>query len=437
MWTMLEKFTAATARKLIAEGKKRRTGDGGGLWLDVRAPGRAQWVFRYTSDGKQREAGLGATADVQLADARLAARKLRQLVRAGTDPLTAKVAAEEQARQDAAARAFADASVERTFRTVAEQMLDDRETGWRNAKHRQQWRNTLKTYAYPKFGAVPVSAVTMDNVLSAIQPIWSLKPETASRVRGRIESVLNFAKARGWRTGDNPAVWRGHLDAVLPAPTKVRAVRHHPALPWKFVGAFVAELRDAKGSAARALEFAILTAARSGEVREMTWGEVDLAEKVWTVPAARMKARREHRVPLSDTAVALLEAMRPNRRSDDRTAIVFPSDMTGAAMSDMTLAAVIKRINLTKGSTDQWTDGNGHAVVPHGFRSTFRDWCAEKHGAPRELAEAALAHTVADAVEAAYRRGDMLDRRRDLMTAWAGYCGSSPSVVAFPTNKAS
>ncbi|WP_298428371.1 site-specific integrase, partial [Rhodoblastus sp.] len=277
----------------------------------------------------------------------------------------------------------------------------------RNPKHGAQWTATLETYAYPIFGDSPVAAIDVDQVMKALDPIWATKSETASRIRGRIESILDWATVRGYRQGDNPARWRGNLDHLLPAKGKVAKVEHFAALPYKETAPFMRDLRAREGNGARALEFAILTAARSGEVRGATWGEVDFAEKLWTLPAGRMKAGREHRSPLSDAALAILNAVKPAEAAPD--SLIFPGTKSGSALSDMSLTAVLRRM--------------GHdSLTVHGFRSAFRDWCAEETHFPREVAEAALAHVLKDKTEAAYRRGDALAKRRELMAAWAAYC---------------
>jgi integrase len=292
-----------------------------------------------------------------------------------------------------------------TFDACAAAYIDAHKSSWRNAKHRDQWPNTLNTYASPVFGSLPVQAVDVGLVMKALEPIWKIKSETASRLRGRIEAVLDWATVRGYRKGDNPARWRGHLDKLLPARSKVQKVEHHSALPYGGLADFVAVLRGQDGIAARALEFLILTATRTGEVIGARWDEVDLGEKIWVVPAARMKAGREHRVPLSAVAAAILEEMKKIREGE----FVFPGGKKGRPLSNMAMLAVLKRI----GRSD---------LTAHGFRSSFRDWAAERTNFPREVAEMALAHTVGDKVEAAYRRGDLFQKRRQMMDGWARFC---------------
>jgi len=294
-------------------------------------------------------------------------------------------------------------AAQRTFDECSEAFIEDKRAEWSNAKHADQWTNTLATYASPVMGSLIVRDVGLPHVLDVLKPIWTTKTETATRLRARIEAVLDWATVHGYRSGDNPARWRGHLDNLLPRPSKVAKVEHHAALPVASMPEFMGQLRKAAGQGARALEFAILTAARSGEVRGATWDEIDMDEAVWTVPAARMKADREHRVPLSPAAVRLLKSL--TRR--DGVPYVFPS-AADKPLSDMTLAAVLKRM--------------GVDAVPHGFRSTFRDWCSEQTNVAREVAEMALAHAISDKTEAAYRRGDLFAKRVELMAQWARFC---------------
>jgi len=338
---------------------------------------------------------------VTLKEARETAREARKLIRAGLDPIDER--RKEQCK--ASVPSFAECTI---------RFLQANKTAWHNAKHRQQWHNTLATYAFPFLGEKPVNAVGVEDVPRVIEPLWTNEPETASRVRGRLERVLDWARARGFREGENPARWRGHLDALLPKPSQIRVVRHHAALPWQEIPAFVAASRQREGIGARALEFTILTAARSGEVRGMKWCEVN--GNVWTVPAERMKARREHRVPLSGRCVEILNDL-PRLADSD---LVFPGTRRGRPLSDMSLSAVVKRM--------------GYHGTVHGFRSSFRDWAAESTSFSREVIEEALAHVVVNKVEAAYRRGDLFEKRRRLMEAWRAYCERSPQVrvLEFP-----
>jgi integrase len=348
--------------------------------------------------------GLGGFPDVTLAGAYEKAREARLTIEQGNDPILA--------RKQAQSALIAAQATELTFSKAATAYVDAHGDEWRNPKHRQQWVNTLETYAAPVIGQMLVRDVTQTHILAILEPIWKTKTETATRVRGRIESVLDWCTVRGHRKGDNPARWKGYLDQLLPAPGKIAKVEHHPALPIDAVGGFMQDLRMREGVAARALEFAILTAARSGEVRGMPWAEVDLQASVWTIPAERMKAEREHRVPLTEAAIRILKS--PIHGAE----LVFPAPR-GGLLSDMTLTAVTRRMKVD--------------AVPHGFRSTFRDWAAERTNFPRDMAEMALAHSVGDKVEAAYRRGDMMEKRRKMMQAWAQFCdqpAKSGDVVA-------
>ncbi len=387
-----------------------RYGDGDGLYLFVRAPESAYWVFRFTRAGKMREMGLGRARGrnaVLLAEARDRAAPLFKQVRAGLDPLAERDALTVVKQADAAETARKAI----TFKEVAEDYLAANGAGWRNPKHRAQWGSTLTSYAYPYMGAVPVAGVTTQHVLNALQPIWHDKPETAARVRGRIETVLTAAAVRGLRTGENPARWKGHLAELLPARGKIAPVKHHAALPYLDLPAFFLRLQAADGLGARALELAILTAGRTGEVLGATWGEFDLAAAVWTVPASRMKANREHRVPLSGAALAVLRKLATIRQGE----FVFTGQQATKPLSNMAMEMALRRMKRSD-------------VTAHGMRSTFRDWVAEATEYRGELAEAALAHVVGDKTEAAYRRGDLFEKRRGLMEAWAGFCGGGADV---------
>jgi integrase len=340
--------------------------------------------------------GLGGYPDVPLADAREKARRARDLISQGIDPI-------EQARSARSALRAAQAKAV-TFANATRAYIETHETGWRNAKHALQWRTTLETYAFPVVGELLVRDIDKEHVLAILQPIWKTKTETASRLRGRIEKVLSYCMQAGYRSeGLNPARWKDNLDLLLGARSKVAKPTHHRALPVGEIGAFMTRLREAEGIAARALEFAILTAARSGEVRGATWAEIDLRTATWTIPGARMKAGREHRVPLSGAAVKLLKGLPGGAKVD----VVFQAPR-GGQLSDMTLTAVLRRMQV--------------AAVPHGFRSTFRDWVSEQTAYPNEVAEMALAHTIGDKVEAAYRRGDLFEKRRNMMNDWATFC---------------
>lgn len=402
------KLTAVKVAAIVRKAKPGYSGDGGGLYLSISKYGTPSWAFRYRIDGRLREAGLGSLDTWSLAEARERAREFRQQRAAGLDPI--------DRRRAERARAGIEAARVMTFRQCAEAYIGSHEAGWRNPKHRAQWPATLMAYVYPAFGALPVAAIDTALVMKAVEPIWTKKPETASRVRGRIESVLDWAAARGYRQGDNPARWRGHLDNLLPKRSKVRRVEHHAALPYPEIGEFTAALRGQEGIAARALEFLILTAARTGEVIDAKWEEFDLAERLWTVPAERMKAGKEHRVPLAGRALEIVEEMAGIRSGE----YVFLGGKANRPLSNMAFLMLLRRL------------GRGD-LTAHGFRSTFRDWAAERTSFPAEVAEMALAHTVADKVEAAYRRGDLFAKRRQLADAWARFCAApatSGKVVA-------
>ena len=382
-----------------------------GLVLQVTKSGTKSWLMRVLVGGKRREIGLGGYPDVTLAGAREKGREMREKIAQGIDPV-----AERQAARNALAAAVASAM---TFQQAAEKYIATNESGWKSSKHAAQWASTLTTYAYPKIGKLPVSAIETAHVVGIIEPMWAERTETASRLRGRIENILDWATVRGYRKGENPARWRGHLDKMLPARSKVQKVAHHPALDYRQISAFMKALRTVEGMGARALEFAILTAARSGEVRGATWQEIDRDAQAWVVPAERMKAAREHVIPLSDAALALLDGL-PRLAGCE---LIFPST-TNAVLSDMTLTAVIRRMDETdrKVGGSGWTDRSGNVITAHGFRSTFRDWAGETTAFPREVIEHALAHRIADKAEAAYQRGTLLDKRRRLMGEWAKTC---------------
>jgi integrase len=370
-------------------------GDGGGLYLRI-AEGRRSWLFRYKIGKKTHWMGLGPDSDVGLKEAREAALAARNQLRAGVDPIEARKAA----------KAARTAETAQTFKAVAGEYIEAHRAGWRNPKHAAQWEATLKAYAYPVIGERPVAKVSTADIQAIIKPIWETKTETASRVRGRIENILDYAAAHHMRTGDNPARWAGHLEHSLPARAKVAKVEHHAAMAWRDMPAVVTKLAAGGGMGALCLRFTILTAARSGEARGARWNEIDLAAGVWTVPGDRMKAGVEHRVPLSAAALAVLEAVKPSRDADD--GLVFQGGRKGKPLSDVALSKALAAV--------------AHGVTVHGCRSTFRDWAAESTNFPREIAEAALAHTNKDKVEAAYLRGDHFEKRARMMDAWAVHC---------------
>lgn len=377
-----------------------------GLGLQVLPSGGRTWILRATIGNRRREMGLGGFPDVTLARAKEAARDARDSIRRGIDPIEAG----KEAR-----RALKEKSLAMTFRSAAEAYIASHGASWKNLKHRAQWTATLDMYAYPVLGDMDVSRIELPQIMQVLEPIWTTKTETAKRLRGRLEMILDWATAREFRSGPNPARWRGHLDKLLAKPSRVRRVIHHRALAVDDMPAFMSRLRSSAGAGARGLEFAILTAARSGEVRGANWGEIDLRQRLWTIDGARMKAGREHRVPLSDAAMKVLEAL-PKGAADEP---VFVAAL-GGRLSDMTLAAVLRRMKVD--------------AVPHGFRSTFRDWVAERTQYPNEVAEMALAHAVGNKVEAAYRRGDLFEKRVSMMRDWATFCdGRAGSPGPTPT----
>jgi integrase len=387
------KLTALQVTRLAKGTKPRLVGDGGGLYLQV-TPRGASWIFRYRVDRKRlRDMGLGPLATIGLAEARERARQCRVQRLDGLDPIEERRQQRQQRRLDVA-RAM-------TFRQCAEAYIAAHQAGWRNAVHARQWPNSLRDYVYPVFGDLPVQAIDVGLVMKAIGPLWTTKTETASRVRGRVESVLDWAKVSGYRDGENPARWKGHLENLLPKTAKVKRVEHHAALPYPEIGTFMAELRLQKGVGAQALEFAILTAARTGEVLGARWSEVSLADRLWTIPAERMKSGREHRVPLSDAALAILKVPHTGE-------FIFGGG-----------PAALRQALHRLGRDD---------LTAHGFRSAFADWCAERTAFASEVREMALAHAVSDKVEAAYRRGDLFEKRRQLADAWARFC-SAPATT--------
>ncbi|KQR80516.1 tyrosine-type recombinase/integrase [Sphingomonas sp. Leaf343] len=391
----LNKLDPRTAATIKTAG---RHSDGGGLYLSIDPTGRRRWVFMYTRGGKRTELGLGGGRDLTLANARKEAGTLRTILASGGDPRSAR---EKQERA--------------TFGEVADAYVEAMRPSWRSAKHAAQWAMTLTKYAAPIRPRMVETIGTRD-ILEVLQPLWQRTPETAERLRGRIENVLDAAKAKGLRTGENPARWRGHLDQLLPKRQRLSR-GHHAALPYADVPAFIADLRRREATAARALEFTILTAARSGEALGATWGELDLEGAVWSVPAARMKAGREHRVPLAARALELLRVLDTMRNAEKAQASdpVFQSTKGGKPLSSMSMAMLLRRMGL--------------AVTAHGFRSAFRDWASETTGFPHEVCEMALAHTIGNKAEAAYRRGDLFNKRRGLMDAWASYCGENAGNV--------
>lgn len=408
----LQRLTALGVSKLTKPGLY---GDGGGLTLQITKSGAKSWLFRFMREGKAHAMGIGPTHAVSLAEARQKAQEARKQLVDGVNPLSAKKHA-KAAAQLAKARAM-------TFDQCAESYIKAQQAGWKSPKHLEQWKNTLKTYASPKFGNLPVADVDTALVVKCLSPIWEQKPETASRLRGRIESVLDWATTSHYRSGENPARWKGHLENLLANLSKASRIKHHPALPWQHMGPFMDALQAHDGISALALEFVILTACRSGEARGAVWAEFDVPAKVWTIPAARMKADREHQIPLSDATLAVLAKVPQSDKSD----VVFAGTKT-QALSDMSLTAVIRRMN--DELPPKWVDDKGRTITVHGFRSSFRMWAAEATNYPREVAEHALAHQLPDAVERAYQRGSLFTKRVEMMRDWAGYCAGARAQVS-------
>lgn len=382
--------------------------DGGGLRLVVSDAGAKKWVLRFTIDGKRREMGQGSFPDVGLAEARDKATEHRKQAKNGIDPIEARQPKPEKTP---------------TFTTCAARYIRAHRRGWRNPKHARQWVSTLKTYAQPAIGTKRVDTITSEDILKVLSPIWTTKTETAKRVQGRIENILDYAAAYKYRDPMNPARWRGHLDKLLPKPSRVTKVRHHPAMPYSEVPAFFTELSDNGSISALALQLLILTATRTSEVLQAQWSEIDLDAAVWTVPAARMKAKRDHRVPLSEAAMTVLRAL-PRVHGNPH---LFPGARQGRPLSNLALLQLMRGMGYGAG-------GDRGDYVPHGFRSSFRDWSGEVSSFPRDVAEMALAHVIENKVEAAYRRGDLFAKRRKMMQEWADYVNKQQAEV-IPLNQ--
>ncbi len=406
---MARELDRLSAKAVAAKKDPGYYNDGGGLYLQVSPSLSKSWIFRYRINGGRREMGLGSLLDVALADARAKRDSFRKLLREGTDPI--------QARRNAELERALSAARSMTFKQCATAYIESHSAGWKNEKHKAQWESTLETYCGSVFGLLPVQEIDTALVLKALEPIWTKKPETASRVRARVERVLDWAKVRGYRDGANPALWRGHLDTLLPSLEKKKRVKHHPALPFQEMPAFMKELRAQQGLAARALELLILTATRTGETINSQWSEFDLDAAVWTIPAARMKAHREHEVPLSPRAVAILKELNKSRSSD----FVFPGKPK-RPLSNMALLALLKRMDREE-------------ITVHGFRSTFRDWASESTNYPRDVCEMALAHQIANATEAAYRRGKLFPKRALLMRDWEKFCATTTRGEVVPLKR--
>lgn len=391
------KLTAKVVESLASPGTYE---DGEGLRLVVKASGRKSWVLRYQLNSKRREAGLGSYPAVGLKDARIAAAGMRGKLHTGIDPLIER----DRQKQESKETQKRETAKKTTFSTVAEDYIAAHRAGWKNAKHAQQWQNTLSTYAFPTIGHISPADIHTDHILQILTPIWTAKPETASRVRNRIELVLDSAKARGLRSGENPARWRGHLDKLLPRRSKVATVKHHSALPWQELPAFMAAISSREGLAFRAMELCILTATRTSETLNATWEEFDLKAGVWTIPGERMKTGKAHRVPLSPQVLSLLKSL-PKIEGNPN---LFPGERQGRPLSNMSMLMGLRRMNRDD-------------LTMHGFRSCFRDWCAEATAHPREVAEHALAHVISNQSEAAYFRSDLFAKRQMLMQDWADF----------------
>lgn len=391
----IHKLTALQVQRFTEPGYY---GDGGGLWLQITKNGGRSWVFRFRLFGKNREMGLGPVHTISLAQAREKALLCRQLVLDGRDPIEERNAQRLKVAQEAAQV--------KTFAECAQAYIEAHRSGWKNVKHAKQWSSTLSTYADPVIGSLPVDLIDTPLILKILEPIWYEKTETASRVRNRIELILDWAAAREYRTGENPARWKGHMDKLLPARSKIQRATHFNALPYQDAPEFMKLLKQREGISARAVEFTILTVARSGEVRGALWSEINFEEKLWIIPKERMKAAKEHRIPLCEQVITLLSNL-PRIKDHD---LIFPGVHSQKPLSDMSLTAVLKRMNYQD-------------FTMHGFRSTFRDWAGETTNFPREVIEHALAHQLKDKAEAAYQRGDLLLKRKDLMGAWGEFLG--------------
>jgi integrase len=397
-----DRLTAMTVRQLREPGTYH---DGAGLYLQIGDSGTKSWLYKFTLNKRTRDMGLGPYPLVSLADARRKRDDAARLRLGGTDPIEAR-RAEKQSKALAAVNVI-------TFKEAATQYMAAHEDSWRSARHRAQWVESLTSYAYPVLGVLPVADIDIGHVMAVIEPLWKTKTETANRVRQRIELVLHWAATRKYRHGDNPARWRGHIENLLPKRSKVQKVVHHPAMRYGELGAFMIALRQCASISAKALEFTILVAGRTGEVLNARWDDIDLAGRIWTVPPDRMKAGREHRVPLSDAAMSVLEEMMPLRRDGG---LVFPGRGIGSPLSHASLRHVLRQL----GRSD---------VTPHGFRSTFKDWATERTNYANEVSEMAIAHAVGSKVELAYRRGDLFEKRRRLMADWATFCATLPAAV--------
>lgn len=410
-------LTVKTVDKLVRHGEPGLTNDGAGLYLKVGRSGAASWIYRFKLDGKSRDMGLGALSHCALPDARRLASDARALVKSGIDPINA--------RNESNIGVASEPAVAVTFQQAAEEYVEAHKAGWKSAKHAQQWTNTLTTYAYPKMAEKAVCDIDTDDVLDVLRPIWLSKAETASRVRNRIELVLDAAKARNLRQGENPARWRGHLDKLL-AKRKVTDKCNHAALPWTEIPRFYAALCECNDLSSLAIRLTVLCAVRTNETLGARWSEFDLDEALWSIPAARMKRSKVHRVPLSEEAVRVLKQL----QAQQKNAYVFPGMKDNKPLSNLAMLMKLRRMDASSINTGGcgWRNTAGQVITMHGFRSSFRDWAAEATSFQNIVPEMALAHSIGNAAEAAYRRGDLLEKRRELMSLWAAYCCSGQSA---------
>ena len=396
---MARSINKLTARKVASLNTKGWYGDGNGLWLKVTSSETKSWVFRYSRFKKINNMGLGSIFAVSLADARLKAQEYRATLQEGLDPL--------QVKRELEAKQKAEKADLVTFNHCAERYIESHKAGWKNAKHAQQWTNTIHTYASPVIGSLPIKSIDTALIMRVLEPIWLTKNETAGRLRGRIENILSWAAVQGYRAADNPAQWKGHLENLLAKPSKIKKVKHHRAMPYTDIHNFINDLRTHTGVSAKALEFLIITASRTSEVIGAQWDEIDLTANVWIIPANRMKAGKEHRVPLCSRALELIEEMKAFKTND----FLFCGQTKAGGLSNAAMDKLLQK-----------TMAKEYTV--HGFRSTFRDWTAEQTNYPRDLCEMALAHTIKDKSEAAYRRGDMMEKRFNMMNDWLKYIES-------------
>ncbi len=422
-------LTVKEVKKLNERGK-HNVGGVNGLRLQVTKAGNKSWILRTNVHGKTREIGLGGYSTISLKKARENATILIEQIKSGIDPI-------EERRKTVLEKRLADASM-KTFSECKDAYIALREPQWSNPKSSQQWHNTLNTYAIPILGKLPVSAIETSHIVKVLEPIWTKIPDTATKLRGRIEMILNYATTSGYRSADNPARYKGHLDNILPSPSKLIGNKHHPALDYRDINRFFKHLNQSEAESARALEFQILTACRSGEVRKATWNEIELSHNKWIIPAERMKTKKQHEVPLSSQTIALLKSL-PNYTK--QTGLIFPGSK-GRPMSDVTLSKLVKRLNDKVQKADEAgfidNNANNRIVTPHGFRSTFREWAGEQSNFPSEVIEHALAHKIKDKAEAAYQRGTLMPKRIKLMQTWSDYCNKLNSKASItPIHKKS